>query len=92
MRARECPGPEWIRGIVRDFDHLNLEGRKSKAWMHFYPEGKGYAKPGYVLHHKDTTLRAEDPKRYAQWNPEDLVMLTRAEHTQLHQQRKENQS
>ena len=86
MRARECPGPEWIRGIKYTLRHS--ETWKKIAWRHFYPEGNGYAKPGYVLHHKDDTLRVKDPKRYARWIPEDLVMLTRAEHTKLHRQGK----
>lgn len=42
------------------------------------------AKPGYVLHHKDETLRHENPDRYNEWNPEDLVMITSSEHTRLH--------
>ena len=52
--------------------------------MYFYPEGSGKAKPGYVLHHKDETLRHENPDRYNEWNPEDLVMMTDKEHKSLH--------
>lgn len=37
-----------------------------------------------VLHHKDPSWKYEDPERYAQWNPEDLVVMTRAEHARLH--------
>lgn len=59
--------------------------RKANAWAHFFPEGKGIPKPGYVLHHKDPSLRHTDITRYEQWNPDDLVMMTRAEHTKLHQ-------
>lgn len=54
------------------------------TWKHFYPEGKGKAKKGYHLHHVDKTLRHNDIERYIQWNPEDLVMLTSAEHQSLH--------
>ena len=54
------------------------------AWKHFYPEGNGKAKPGYCLHHKDETLRHENPDRYNEWNPEDLVMMTSSEHGKLH--------
>ena len=39
---------------------------------------------GLVLHHKDPTMRYTNPERYKQWNPEDLVVMTRAEHTKLH--------
>ena len=39
---------------------------------------------GLVLHHKDPTMRYANPERYKQWNPEDLVVMTRAEHVKLH--------
>lgn len=39
---------------------------------------------GLVLHHKDPTMRYNNPERYKQWNPEDLVVMTRAEHVKLH--------
>lgn len=58
--------------------------RSMKAWEHFYPEGQGDAKEGYCLHHIDPSWRTEDPERYKQWNPEDLVMLTNEEHARLH--------
>lgn len=54
------------------------------AWKHFYPEGNGKAKPGYCLHHKDETLRHENPDRYNEWNPDDLVMITSSEHGRHH--------
>ena len=54
------------------------------AWKHFYPEGNGKAKPGYCLHHKDETLRHENPDRYEEWRIEDLVMITSSEHGRLH--------
>ena len=60
-----------------------LKNRKN-AWIHFYPEGNGKAKPGYVLHHKDETLRKNDPERYNEWRIEDLEMMTMAEHFLLH--------
>lgn len=37
-----------------------------------------------VLHHKDPTLKQNDPERYNQWNIEDLVVMTRSEHSKLH--------
>jgi hypothetical protein len=37
-----------------------------------------------VLHHKDPDLRHNDPQRYMGYYPEDLVILTRSEHTKLH--------
>ena len=54
------------------------------AWKHFYPEGEGKAKKGYCLHHKDETLKYENPERYKEWNPEDLVMISISEHARLH--------
>ena len=39
---------------------------------------------GYCMHHKDTSLKHENIKRYIQWNPEDLVVLTKEEHCALH--------
>lgn len=57
---------------------------REKAWLHFYPEGNGCAKKGYVLHHKDHMMRFQDPARYNEWCITDLVMITRSEHTALH--------
>ena len=54
------------------------------AWKHFYPEGNGKAKPRYCLHHKDETLRHENPDRYEEWRIEDLVMITSSEHGRHH--------
>lgn len=39
---------------------------------------------GYVLHHKDITLKYRDPERYAEWRTEDLEMITRSEHNKIH--------
>ncbi len=54
------------------------------AWKYFYPEGNGKSKKGYVLHHKDPSLRKENPIRYAEWRPSDLEMMSKAEHIALH--------
>ena len=56
----------------------------SLAWQYFYPEGRGRAKKGYVLHHIDSTLIDTDIERYNSWNPSDLVMITTEEHSTLH--------
>ena len=60
--------------------HLN----RKEAWKHFWPEGNGKPKPGYALHHIDPSWKKDDPERYAEWRIEDLVMMTRSEHTRLH--------
>lgn len=39
---------------------------------------------GYVLHHKDPSLKANDPDRYKQWNVDDLVMMKVTEHQLFH--------
>ena len=54
------------------------------AWAWFYPEGFGFAKPGFHLHHKDPALRHEDLRRYEEWRIEDLVMLSSSEHLRWH--------
>lgn len=40
---------------------------------------------GYVLHHIDQTLKFRDPDRYNAWMVEDLMILSRSEHTRIHQ-------
>lgn len=55
------------------------------AWKYFYPEGKGKAKEGYHLHHINPDWRYNDIQRYNEWNVEDLVMVTVAEHFKIHQ-------
>lgn len=58
--------------------------RKSQAWKHFWPEGNGKAKPGYILHHINPLLKDFDPNRYDAWIIGDLAMMTNAQHTALH--------
>ena len=57
---------------------------KNKHWeearRHFGIENDS----NMVLHHKDENLRYENYKRYCEWNPEDLVVMTRGEHTTHH--------
>lgn len=53
---------------------------KRKAREYFGIVGK----TNLVLHHKDVNLRHTDYKRYCEWRPEDLVVMTRSEHTKLH--------
>lgn len=37
-----------------------------------------------VLHHIDPSWKENDIERYIQWNPDDLVVMTRSEHAKLH--------
>ena len=39
---------------------------------------------GWVLHHKDETLRSSDIERYIEWRPEDLIPMPKSEHSKLH--------
>lgn len=39
---------------------------------------------GYVLHHIDESLRHNNIERYILWLPEDLVVMSKEEHSQLH--------
>ena len=53
-----------------------------KAWEYF--ERKGYAKhDGMVLHHLDVNMKSQDPERYDQWLPEDLVPMSKNHHRAL---------
>lgn len=54
---------------------------REKAREYF---GLGVGDDDFVLHHKDPTLKKKDPKRYNEWRIEDLVVMTRNEHTSLH--------
>lgn len=63
---------------------MNKYKNRENAWIHFWPEGDGKAKPGYHLHHIDQSLRHNDPERYNEWRPEDLIMVTNSEHTTIH--------
>lgn len=40
--------------------------------------------PGECLHHIDTSWLHNDIERYIQWNPEDLLLLTKSQHSKLH--------
>ena len=57
---------------------------RRRAWMHFWPEGNGRAKPGYHLHHIDPSWKSDDPERYNAWNIEDLVVMKAEDHIGLH--------
>ena len=66
------------------------EDRKNwkRAWCHYVGIGLiplDAKKNEWCLHHKDPTLRTEDPERYNEWRVEDLVPMLMSEHTRLHQ-------
>ena len=39
---------------------------------------------GYVLHHVDESLRHENIERYILWLPEDLVVMSKEDHSKFH--------
>ena len=45
---------------------------------------------GWVLHHKDETLRHNNLERYLEWRPEDLVPMKREEHLAYHSKGERN--
>lgn len=44
----------------------------------------GEFKDGMILHHVDFTMFYFDPDRYVEWNPDDLIPLTKSQHVKLH--------
>ena len=56
---------------------------KNKAWKYF--EQHGYADHnGMILHHTDINMKTENPTRYNEWRPEDLIPMTKTAHRALH--------
>ena len=56
------------------------------AWNYFVkigliPENDQHK---YVLHHKDPSLKTEDPERYDEWRIEDLIPMTKSDHSSFH--------
>ena len=65
--------------IAKNKDYISRKNKK-KAREYFGITGK----PNLVLHHKDPNWKTNNIDRYIQWNPEDLIVMTRAEHNSLH--------
>lgn len=55
---------------------------KKAAREHF--ESLGIDMAHKVMHHVDKRMKSENPERYAEWRPEDLVPMTKSEHRRLH--------
>ncbi len=60
------------------------EQRKSCARNHYHAIKYFNLQKGYVLHHIDITLKKQNVERYILWLPEDLIPMTKEEHTRLH--------
>ena len=57
------------------------------ACLYYFPECKDQLKPnrkGWVLHHKDQSLRHTDINRYNEWRIEDVIPMTNEDHIRLH--------
>ena len=63
--------------------NANYQNKNRKRAYEYFGLTVGNAQ-GFVLHHKDPDLIVKDIDRYNEWRPEDLVVMTRAEHTKLH--------
>lgn len=72
--------------IIMKCDQQNTfyDSKAEKAWNRFWPDGQGYAAPGFVLHHKNPNLKFENKTRYNQRVPSDLVMISHKTHSKLH--------
>ena len=66
------------------YDSLTKEQRK--IYNHCRHSALKYfnVQKGYVLHHRDITMRETNLERYIQWLPEDLVVMSLSEHSKLH--------
>lgn len=53
-----------------------------KAVNHFKHTGEWFEH--CILHHKDPSWKDSDTERYIQWNPEDLIVMSKEEHCALH--------
>ena len=59
------------------------ETKKHDMAIEYY-KALGLWKEGMVLHHTDPSLKLRDPERYREWNIDDLVPLTIAQHMRIH--------
>ena len=55
---------------------------RNHTWKALCGSHKGI--PGMVLHHVDTTMLYRDPERYILWKPDDLKLMSKADHIRLH--------
>lgn len=72
--------------LTKEQLNISMDNRR-KAWDYFVSIGeipKDAGRREYDLHHIDETLRHTNIERYILWLPEDLVVMTHAEHTRHH--------
>lgn len=64
---------------------LNLKNKyAAEKYFGILDENGKVVKKGYVLHHLDSSLRTENVDRYIQWNINDLILISKSEHSKLH--------
>lgn len=68
------------------YDRLNLTKEQYKEYIRCYKIAREYFNlpKGWVLHHKDITLKSVDYKRYCEWRIDDLIPMSKSEHVSLH--------
>ena len=61
---------------------VNISARNhARLWKKVFGS---YKATGMVFHHIDMEMKYRDPRRYIQWNPEDLEIMDKREHMSLH--------
>ena len=68
--------------LTQEQERISRENNE-RAWQ-WFELNLGISRIGKHLHHLDTSLRHTNIKRYIQWFPFDLVVVTPSEHMKLH--------
>ena len=68
--------------LTQEQERISRENNE-RAWQ-WFELNLGSSRIGKNLHHLDTSLRHTNIKRYIQWFPFDLVVVTPSEHMKLH--------
>lgn len=61
--------------------NISMKNRNAR-WKEIAGTIKGFR--GYVLHHKDVNMMRDNIERYILWLPDDLMIMTKADHLRLH--------
>ena len=72
-----CQKLDWTK-----YMRMKSKANHKKAVQHFKQLCE--FEDGMVLHHIDFTMIYFDPDRYVEWNPEDLLPMTKSQHVKLH--------
>ena len=74
--------------LTQEQERISRENNE-RAWQ-WFELNLGISRIGKNLHHLDTSLRHTNIKRYIQWFPFDLVVVTPSEHMKLHSKESHN--